>query len=252
MGVDVNSGMWVWGVQAAFSGGSLAAGRPWTSLASGRRYPPHVRAHPLYVSANRRITAAWTAYFALAAVVTAVTGPWVSIGFIVPTPLLGWLSFLAGDRYAAARLARLSDSNEGIVMSTDRQDALRALIDGKTDEEILEAVRAAGGYESFVEETMAGMVDAFDADAAEDCVIGYEIVAPDATYVYRVEVRGDAVRTERGNAEDARVVLGLPLPDYLRLINGLLDGTQAFMEGRLKLRGDVMFAPQIARIFRTA
>jgi hypothetical protein len=248
----MNIGIWIWGAQAAFSGGSLAAGRPWTSLASGRRYPPHVRVHPLYIAANRRITAAWTAYFALAAVVTAVTSPWVSIAFIAPTPLLGWLSFIAGDRYAAARLASASDSNEGIVMSSDRQDALRALIDGKTDDEILQAVRDAGGYEAFLEETMAGMVDAFDPDAAEDCVIGYEIVAPDGTYAYRVEVRGTEVTTQRGDAEDARVVLGLALPDYLRLINGLLDGTQAFMDGRLKLRGDVMFAPQIARIFRTA
>jgi hypothetical protein len=137
-------------------------------------------------------------------------------------------------------------------MSSDRQDALRALIDDKTDDEILQAVCAAGGYEAFLEETMAGMVDAFDPDAAEDCVIGYEIVAPDATYAYRVEVHGTEVTTQRGDAVDARVVLGLALADYLRLINGLLDGTQAFMDGRLKLRGDVMFAPQIARIFRTA
>jgi hypothetical protein len=248
----VSFGIWIWGVQAAFSGGSLAAGRPWTSLASGRRYPPQVRAHPLYVGANRRITAAWTVYFAVAAVVTAVTAPWVSIAFIAPTPLLGWLSFVAGDRYAAARLASASYSQERIVMSTDRQGALRALIDGKTDDEILQAVRDTGGYEPFLEETMAGMVDAFDPDAAEDCVIGYEIVTPDATYAYRVEVRGDAVITGRGDVDDARVVLGLALPDYLRVINGLLDGTQAFMEGRMKLRGDVMFAPQIARIFRTA
>src|SRR4051794_30333239 len=124
MGVDVNIGIWVWGVQAACSGGSLAAGRPWTSLASGRRYPQHVRAHPLYISANRRITGAWTAYFALAAVVTAATAPWVSIVFIAPTPVMGWLSFVAGDRYAAARLATSSASKEGIVMSTDRQQVL--------------------------------------------------------------------------------------------------------------------------------
>src|SRR3954468_15858932 len=89
-GSDVSIGIWIWGVQAGFSGGSLAAGRPWTSLASGRRYPPHVRGHPLYIAANRLITAAWTAYFALAAVVAALTAPWVSIVFIAPTPLLGW------------------------------------------------------------------------------------------------------------------------------------------------------------------
>jgi putative sterol carrier protein len=47
-------------------------------------------------------------------------------------------------------------------------------------------------------------------------------------------------------------VLQLSLPEYLRLITGLLDGTEAFMSGRMKIRGDVMFAPQIGRMFRTA
>ena len=86
----------------------------------------------------------------------------------------------------------------------------------------------------------------------EPQVQAWEIVAPDATYAYRVHVRGDVVRTEPGDADDARVVLGLALPDYLRLINGLLDGTQAFMDGRLRIRGDVMFATQVQRMFRTA
>lgn len=176
--------------------------------------------------------------------------PWVSLAFTAPTPLLGWFSFRYGDRYAAARLPQLTVS-KGIPMSNNRQEVLRALIDGKSDDEILDAVKAASGsYEAFIDESMLGMVDAFEPDAAEDCVIGYEITTPDGTYVYRVEVRGTTVTTERRDPTDARVVLGLALPDYLRLINGLLAGTEAFMTGHLKLRGDVMFAPQIERIFR--
>lgn len=67
--MDVAS--WIWGLQAVASCGSLAARRPWTALASGRRYPPQVRAHPLFAVSNRRITTAWTLYFAAAATVTA-------------------------------------------------------------------------------------------------------------------------------------------------------------------------------------
>jgi hypothetical protein len=136
------------------------------------------------------------------------------------------------------------------AMTDNRQAALRALIDGRSDPELLDTVRdASGSYEAFLNETMGGMVQAFEPKAAQDCVIGYEILAPDGTYVYRVEVQGNTVTIEQRPPAKARVVLGLSLPDYVRLISGLLDGTQAFMTGRLKLRGDVMFAPQIARIF---
>ena len=248
--------VWIWGVQALASGGSLAARRPWTMLASGRRYQPQVRAHPLFLQANRRITGAWTAYFAAAAVASAAVGPWASLALAAPTPLLGWLSYRYGDRYAASRLASppsqptASPMNREGAMSTSQED-LRALIEGKSDDELLAAVgEAAPSYQAFIEQTMAGMVEALDPAAAEDCVIGYEITTPDGMYAYRVEVRDGAVTTEEREPTDARVVLGLSLPDYLRLINGLLDGTQAFMSGRLKLRGDVMFAPQIERIFR--
>lgn len=246
----MTAAVWIWGTQALFSAGSLATRRPWTALVSARRYPPPVRDHPLFKEANVRITAAWTAYFAIGTIATALAGPWVGLVFVVPTPVLAWAAFRYADRYAASRLAT-SAPTERRAMSNDRQSDLRALIDGKTDEEILAAVRtASGSYEAFLDETMRGMVDAFQPRAAEDCVIGYEISTPDGDYAYRVEVRGDGVTTARRTPDDARVVLRLALPDYLRLINGLLDGTKAFMAGRLKLRGDVMFAPQIDRIFR--
>ncbi len=68
---------------------------------------------------------------------------------------------------------------------------------------------------------------------------------------YRIEVRDHAVDAVRRPPDDARVVLQLNTPEYLRLITGLLDGTEAFMSGRMRIRGDVMFAPQIGRMFRT-
>ena len=136
---------------------------------------------------------------------------------------------------------------------TDRGRELHALIDGRSDEEILAAVGAIpGGSSELLDETMAGMADALDPDAAEDCVLGYEIEAPEGTHAYRIEVRGQRVTAEHRDPADARVVLCLTLPNYLRLISGLLDGTDAFMTGRMRIRGDVMFAPQIGRIFRTA
>lgn len=138
-------------------------------------------------------------------------------------------------------------------MTTPAQDELRAQILDKTDDEILALMSGApGGIEGVLDDTVAGMADALDPDAAQDCVVGYEIDSGGETYGYRIEVHGHDVQTERRAPSDARVVLQLSVPEYLRLITGLLDGTEAFMSGRMKIRGDVMFAPQVGRMFRTA
>jgi hypothetical protein len=136
-------------------------------------------------------------------------------------------------------------------MATDRQRELRLLVDGQPDEAILALAESGGGVEAILDETFAGMGGALDPDLAQDCVIGYELAGPDATHTYRVEVNGETVATSKQDPSDARTVLQLSVPDYLRLITGLLDGTQAFMDGRLRIRGDVMFATQIQRMFRT-
>jgi len=244
-------GTWIWLAQAVASGASLALGYPWTSLLS-RRYPDQVRAHPLFREANQLITGGWTAYFAIAGVASALTGPWTSIAFAVPTPLLGWLSFRVGDRYAPWKMRR-SDPKGEVPMATPAQAELRVMISGKTDEEILDLMlETPGGFEGVLDDTIAGMRDALDPDAAQDCVVGYEIDSATGTYARRIEVRGHDVVAERRDPSDARVVLQLSVAEYLRLITGLLDGTEAFMSGRMKIRGDVMFAPQIGRMFRTA
>jgi putative sterol carrier protein len=53
----------------------------------------------------------------------------------------------------------------------------------------------------------------------------------------------------QGNAEPARVTLGMTLPDFLRFLTGKLDGMQAFMTGKLKLSGDMMFAQSMQAWF---
>ena len=45
------------------------------------------------------------------------------------------------------------------------------------------------------------------------------------------------------------MTLGQSLPDFLRFIAGELDGMQAFMSGKLRLSGDLMFAQNMQRWF---
>jgi putative sterol carrier protein len=248
----MNIGAWTWIALALLSGASLGLGHPWTSLLSHNRFPDQVRRHPLFREANQVITAVWTAYFAVAGVVAALTGPWTSIALSVPTPLLGWLSFRVGDRYAPWKTRR-SEQKGAIPMAAPALADLRAQISSKTDEEILDLIRdAPGGSLAVLDEITASMSDTFDPEAAQDCVIGYEIDSPDGLYACRIEIRGHDVRAEHRDPDDARVVLQLELTEYLRLVTGLVDGTESFMSGRMQIRGDVMFAPQVGRMFRTA
>jgi hypothetical protein len=245
------TGALIWGALAAVSAVSLVLRHPWTALLSARRYPAQVRAHPLYQEANMIITAAWTAYYALAAVTTAVTVPIAGLLWIVPTPLLGWLSFKAGDRYAIRRVGPMHSAG-GTMDVIDEQRQLRRQISRMSDQDILEfAQQQPGGVEALVDLTVNGMPGVLDPPAAEDCVIGYEISVPAGTLAYRIEVKAGQATVEHRDPDDARVILQLTAADYLRLICGLIDGTEAFMSGKMRIRGDVMFAPRVGVMFRT-
>jgi hypothetical protein len=105
---------------------------------------------------------------------------------------------------------------------------------------------------ALVELTMAGMPDVLDPTLAQDCVIGYEIAAPEVLLAYRIEVAAGRASVVQRVPDDAQVVLQLSAADYLRLITGLADGTDLFMTGRMRIRGDLMFAPRVGAMFATA
>lgn len=244
---------WIWSGLALASGLTLVVGRPWTGLVAARRYEPQVRQHPWFKEANLLLTAAWTAYFATAAALVALVGVWVTTILALTTPLFATASFKVGDRYGAWKVRRTATTSEEPMTRTPAQDQLRSLVANRDDEEIERLVTAEfESVDALVDATVEGMADALDTAAAQDCVIGYEVDTPSGTRSYRIEVTGTQVQTERTEPTDARVVLQLSSADFFRLVTGLLDGTEAFMSGRMKIRGDVMFAPQISRIFRTA
>lgn len=134
-------------------------------------------------------------------------------------------------------------------MSDDPRELLEQAVKDRSDEEILEFCNQMGGVESFLDVTFDGMKQALNPDAAQDCIIGYELTDGGDTHAYAVTVKDKQASVDKRDPSDARVTLSLSVPDYLRLISGNLDGMQAFMQGKLKVRGDIMFAQQIQRMF---
>ena len=131
------------------------------------------------------------------------------------------------------------------------RDQLGQLVEGRTDEEIVEFVETTG-TDQVLDQVFDGMKSAFQADkaAGQTAVIQWDITVPDGTRTYQLKVDDGKIDVVKGGGEDpARVTLGLALPDFIRFISGKLDGMQAFMTGKLKLSGDMMFAQTMQNWF---
>jgi putative sterol carrier protein len=130
-------------------------------------------------------------------------------------------------------------------------DELRALIDGRSDEEINAALKTSG-VEKALDAVFDGMVLAFvpEKAAGQSAVIQYDVTAVDGKQSYQLKVADGACKVLKGSPESARVTLALTAPDFLRLVTGKLNGQTAFFQGKLKLSGDMMFAQTIQSWFK--
>jgi len=109
-------------------------------------------------------------------------------------------------------------------MADDRQkrrQELAATLEGRSDEEITQGV-VAQGADTVLGQIFSGMSE--------------------AVHSYQLKIAGGKCELVKGAAGPARVTLTLQAPDFLRLVTGTLNGMQAFMTGKLKLTGDMMFA----------
>jgi len=136
-------------------------------------------------------------------------------------------------------------------MADTPQPDLGALVEGRSDEEINQFVKTRG-VDTVLGEIFNGMAAAFvpEQAAGQSAVVQYDVAAEDGSHSYQLKVADGKCAMAKGAAEPARITLGLSLPDFLRLIAGKLDGMQAFMSGKLRIGGDMMFAQVMQSWFR--
>ncbi|RAY17032.1 hypothetical protein DPM19_02390 [Actinomadura craniellae] len=79
--------------------------------------------------------------------------------------------------------------------------------------------------------------------------IEWHISTPDGPRIYHLTVADGRAESARGPAPAARTTLILTAPDLLRLCAGTLNGVTAFMEGTLKLKGDMLFGTKLPAAF---
>jgi putative sterol carrier protein len=88
--------------------------------------------------------------------------------------------------------------------------------------------------------------------ATVDAVVHFEIgggaeeAGPD---FYEIVIRNGAFDVNRDATEAARVTMTIDGADFLRLASGNANGAELFMQGLLRLDGDILFATQVAGFF---
>jgi putative sterol carrier protein len=102
-----------------------------------------------------------------------------------------------------------------------------------------------------VADLMSKMPGAFIPEKAPgmDAVIQFKFTGPEAGDWYAV-IKDNKVDVEKGQHATPKMTLTADSSDYVKIFTGELDGMQAFMQGKLKLAGDLNLAMKLTQMFK--
>lgn len=102
-----------------------------------------------------------------------------------------------------------------------------------------------------VQQLMEKMPDAFIPEKAQglDAAIQFKFTGAEASE-WNAVIKDGKVNVERGTHPSPKMTLTADSEDYVRIITGELDGMQAFMQGKLKLAGDLNLAMKLMQMFK--
>jgi putative sterol carrier protein len=127
------------------------------------------------------------------------------------------------------------------------------LVASASDQQLEEAMTGPQREEA-LREIFNRMAEHFDSDKArgQDAVVHFQILGrPDGGYdEFEVVIRDGKCEVTQAPSEEPRVTLKIQPVAFLKLISNQKSGPELFMTGKLKIDGDLMFAPQIASLFR--
>ena len=152
----------------------------------------------------------------------------------------------------------MTDSPETAVPTEDlaNLDAgeLAALATSATDEQLTAGMSAPAARQAILDEIFRRMAEHVDAEKAKgsDAVLHWKITdRPDGGVDhYEVVLEDGACTVSDAPTGEPRVTFAVGPAAFLRLVSGAQPGPVLFMAGKLKIEGDLMFASQVATMFR--
>ncbi len=102
-----------------------------------------------------------------------------------------------------------------------------------------------------IKDLMDRMPGAFLPEKAQgvNAVIQFQFAGEQAGD-WKVSIKDGACLAEQGTAENPTLVLAAAGQDYIDMITGRLDPMQAFMQGKVKLKGDLNLAMKMMGYFK--
>jgi putative sterol carrier protein len=103
-----------------------------------------------------------------------------------------------------------------------------------------------------ISDLMSKMPGAFLPEKAPglDAVIQFKFTGAEAGSWFATFKDGKCTVVQ-GDAPSPKMTLTADSADYLKIFTGELDGMQAFMQGQLKLGGDLNLAMKLMQMFKT-
>lgn len=88
-----------------------------------------------------------------------------------------------------------------------------------------------------------------DKAGATNAVIAFDL-AGDQAGKYWLKVHDGTAETGQGEIENPNLTLSSDARDFIKIIYGQLDPTAAFMQGKLKIKGDMGLAIKFQSMFK--
>jgi len=133
-------------------------------------------------------------------------------------------------------------------------DQLAALAAGATDEQLAAGMSDPAARQSILDEIFRRMAEHLDADKAKgtNAVLLWKITDKPGggEDLYEVTLADGKVSVSQEPTAEPRVTFVVGPAAFLRLVSGSQPGPVLFMAGKLKIEGDLMFASQVATMFK--
>ncbi len=102
-----------------------------------------------------------------------------------------------------------------------------------------------------VAELMEKMPGAFIPEKAQDvdAIIQFKFTGDEAGE-WNATIKDGKVDIARGTHLSPKMTLTADSSDYIKIFTGELDGMQAFMQGKIKLAGDLNLAMKLMQMFK--
>ena len=149
-----------------------------------------------------------------------------------------------------------AETGAGVPSDLANADAgqLAALAANATDEQLAEGMSDPAARQALLDEIFRRMTEHVDADKAKaiDAVLLWKITDKPGggEDLYEVTLQNGTATVSKEPSATPRVTFTVGPAAFLRLVSGAQAGPVLFMSGKLKIEGDLMFASQVATLFR--